>query len=350
RLPVRPRVGVLAAESLSLLDADERMAYEATVERVRSLASALVPINPTGLIALGRLMYSSALVAERTSVVGDFLAAHPHEVNAVVAGIIGTGNRYGAADAFASEYELIRQRAELNALWDTVDVLALPTVPGVPRLDEVAADPLGPNARLGSFTAFVNLIGAPAVVVPGDRTPGGRPTGLQLVAPPWSDDALVVLADSVHRQLAGTVMGATGRALTGSGMVASSVGTIDMAVVGAHRAGQPLNGQLTDVGGELVAVIHTSPNYRLYALANTAPPKPGLVHHRNGTRIEVEVWRLTTAAFGSFVAAVPPPLCIGTVELEDGSAVKGFLCEPWALDGAEDITAFGSWLPYISSR
>ncbi|MCU1345305.1 MAG: putative glutamyl-tRNA(Gln) amidotransferase subunit, partial [Acidimicrobiia bacterium] len=116
RLPGRPRVGVLDAGSLSLLDADERMAYEATVERVRSLAGALVPIDPTGLIALGRLMYSSALVAERTSVVGDFLAAHPDEVNPVVAGIIGTGTRYGAADAFASEYELIRQRAEVNAM------------------------------------------------------------------------------------------------------------------------------------------------------------------------------------------------------------------------------------------
>jgi allophanate hydrolase len=187
-------------------------------------------------------------------------------------------------------------------------------------------------------------------VVPTVRTPTGRPAGLQLVARAWSDDTLVVLADRIHRQCPNATLGATGRSLAGGAMAASSVGTVDLAVVGAHRVGQPLNGQLTSLGGELLMVTHTSATYRLYALANTSPPKPGLVHATDGAPIEVEVWRLPTAAFGSFVNAIPAPMCIGTVELDDGSSVKGFLCEPRALAGADDITEFGSWLPYISSR
>ncbi|MCU1346300.1 MAG: allophanate hydrolase [Acidimicrobiia bacterium] len=350
RVPSRPRVGVLDESGLALLDPEERASYAAAVEQLRSWAASVVAIDPAPLMELGALMYSSALVAERTSVVGDFLAEHPDSVNPVVAGIIGTGRRYAASEAFAAEYELIRRRADVNQMWETVDVLALPTVPGVPRLEAVAADPLGPNARLGTFTAFVNLIGAAAVVVPSVRTPTGRPTGLQLVARAWSDDTLVVLADSIHRQCRNATLGATGRALAGGAMAASSVGTVDLAVVGAHRVGQPLNGQLTSLGGELLMVKHTSATYRLYALANTSPPKPGLVHATDGAPIEVEVWRLPTAAFGSFVDAVPAPMCIGTVELDDGSSVKGFLCEPRALAGAEDITQFGSWLPYITSR
>ena len=124
-----------------------------------------------------------------------------------------------------------------------------------------------------------------------------------------------------------------------------------LAVVGAHLTGQPLNVQLTDRDAVLVRTTATASTYRLHAL-DTEPPKPGLVRVPAGDpgagAIEVEVWELDDAGFGSFVALVPPPLCIGTVELADGSSVKGFLCEPVALDGAPDITSTGGWRAYLS--
>jgi allophanate hydrolase len=124
-------------------------------------------------------------------------------------------------------------------------------------------------------------------------------------------------------------------------------GLIELVVVGAHLSGQPLNHQLTDRGGRLAAETSTSPRYRFYALADTEPPKPGLVRvTEGGAAIEVEVWSLPVAGFGSFVAEVPPPLGIGSVELADGRWARGFICEPIGLEGATDITAFGGWRAY----
>ena len=123
---------------------------------------------------------------------------------------------------------------------------------------------------------------------------------------------------------------------------------IRLAVCGAHLSGQPLNAQLTDRGAELLATRATAPSYRLYAL-DTQPPKPGLVRvapEVAGAPIEVEVWALDRAGFATFVDAVPAPMCIGRVVLDDGSDVAGFLCEPVALDGAADITAYGGWRAY----
>jgi len=132
---------------------------------------------------------------------------------------------------------------------------------------------------------------------------------------------------------------------------ASTAPGIKLAVVGAHLAGQPLNHQLTTRGATLVERTRTRPAYRLFALAGTVPAKPGLVRNTTaGESIEVEVWALTTEAFGSFVSEVPPPLAIGTVELESGERVKGFLCEPCALEGATDITSTRGWRAYLAAQ
>ncbi len=126
--------------------------------------------------------------------------------------------------------------------------------------------------------------------------------------------------------------------------------SIPLAVVGAHLTGQPLNGQLTERGATLARTCRTAAEYRLYALKNTTPPKPGLarVAAALGHAIEVEVWHLPEEKFGSFLRLVPPPLGIGTVVLEDGSSVKGFICEPYALADAEDISRFGGWRAYLA--
>lgn len=125
---------------------------------------------------------------------------------------------------------------------------------------------------------------------------------------------------------------------------------LPIVVVGAHLSGMPLNPQLTTQGGHLVKTCRTAGDYRLFALPNTTPPKPGLVREPGfaGSGLEVEVWALPPAAFGQFVAAIPAPLGIGKVSLDDGSVVSGFLCESHALAGAEEITSFGGWRAFIA--
>jgi len=126
---------------------------------------------------------------------------------------------------------------------------------------------------------------------------------------------------------------------------------IKLAVVGAHLTGQPLNHQLTSRAATLVRTCRTADCYCLYALPGTTPPKPGLIRVKagQGANLEVEVWEMAPEAFGTFVAAIPPPLGIGTLELEDGDLVKGFICEAYAIEGATDITHFGGWRKYLLS-
>ena len=95
----------------------------------------------------------------------------------------------------------------------------------------------------------------------------------------------------------------------------------------------------------------TAPDYRFYALPGGPPWRPGLVQvgKGQGYGIEVEVWEMPATAFGSFVASIPAPLCIGTVTLETGEQVKGFLCEQHAVSDAADISRFGGWRAYLAS-
>lgn len=124
-----------------------------------------------------------------------------------------------------------------------------------------------------------------------------------------------------------------------------------IAVVGAHLSGLPLNGQLLERGAKLLKTARTQPVYRFYALPGTVPPKPGLVRVAEpvGNGIEVEVWELGAAEFGTFVDAIPAPLGIGTLALDDGDNVKGFLVESYAVAEAKDITPFGGWRKYLAS-
>jgi allophanate hydrolase len=148
-----------------------------------------------------------------------------------------------------------------------------------------------------------------------------------LVGPAWSDAALLATAAAEFPYC--------------------PTGYVPLAVCGAHLSGQPLNYQLQDAGAFLIEATQTSPNYRFYALGGTVPPKPGLFFNpEGGAAIEVEVWAVPANTFGSFVAAVPPPLAIGTCTLASGRKVKSFVCEPYALADATEITHFGGWKKY----
>ena len=298
----------------------------------------------------GALLYEGPWLAERHVGVGPFIEDHPDDVHPITRSIILGATRFSAADAFAAEYRRRELAIRAAAAWRDVDAIVLPSVPTIPTIEQVAADPIGLNTRLGQFSTFVNLLDLCAIALPGGLLPSGLPVGFTLVAPACSDRFLLGLGDDYQR-LVDRPLGALGARMDTSGGIGEpAANSIPLAVVGAHLSGQPLNDQLVSRGARLAARTTTSARYRLVALEASVPPKPGLARvPEGGASIEVEVWDVPAESFGSFVAAVPAPLAIGKLELADGTWVSGFVCEPVGLDGAEDITRFGGWRAYLAS-
>jgi allophanate hydrolase len=338
---VPARVGVPRGSDLEAdphLDGDNRAALAVAAGRLADTGHEVVEVSLDPFLAAGALLYGGAFVAERYAAVGAFISEHPDEVDPTVRSIIEAGAAVPAHQLAADQDRLRALAREAEATWEQIDVLLLPTIPTAFTQDEVAADPFGPNAVLGTYTTFVNLLDQCAVSVPTGVRKDGLPVGVSVVAPAWGD----TLAASVAAHVTGEP--------TPVAAAPPEPGPIFLAVVGAHLTGQPLNHQLTQRSATLVATTTTSADYRLHALP-TQPPKPGLVRVADGGgAIEVEVWQLEPAAFGDFVAQIPAPLGIGRVVLADGSDVAGFLCEPVALPGTEDITALGGWRAYVGSR
>jgi allophanate hydrolase len=275
-----------------------------------------------------------------------------------VRSIVEKASRFSATDVFRAEY----RRAELTRLIETamanVDALFVPTAPTVFTIAEVLADPIALNAKLGIYTNFVNFADMCALALPAGIRREGLPSGITLLAPAWHDRALASFGLRWQRHLSetlsNTTMGATGRAYSTprESLHTPPPNTIRVAVVGAHLRGMPLNHQLTSRGAAFVEATKTIDKYRLFAVANSKPPKPGLLRVADGEQgasIAVELWDVPRDNFGSFTAEVPPPLGIGNITLVDGQTVKGFICEPYGLAGARDITSFGGWRAYLAS-
>jgi allophanate hydrolase len=237
-------------------------------------------------------------------------------------------------------------------MWEDIDVLLLPSAPTHYTIAQMREEPVLRNRNLGTYTNFVNLLDYAAIAVPSAIRPDGLPFGITLVGPCGSDWQLADLGQRYHHAT-GLMQGATGEALPPEEPIAGlrPAATVKVAVVGAHLSGMPLNGQLTERGAMLVGRTETAPDYRFYALAGTVPLKPGLLRVAPGTgaRVALEVWEMPVQQYGSFVALIPPPLGIGTLSLCDGSSVQGFVCEPAALEGARDISAFGGWRAYVQA-
>jgi allophanate hydrolase len=265
--------------------------------------------------------------------------------------IIGAGARLSAADAFRGIYRLADLKRAAEPAMAQVDLLCVPTIPTFYSVDDLAADPVGPNARLGTYTNFVNLMDLCGIAVPCGPRGDGRPGSITLLAPAGKDALAAAIAGTVHRA-ASPAMGGTGHPLPDARPDAPAPlpGEIEIAVVGAHMSGLPLNAELTSRGGRFLRGAATAPEYRFHALAGGPPARPGLVRAAPGASIALEVWALPAAAFGDFLAGVPAPLCIGTVQLADGTAVKGFLVEDAGLEGAADITHLGGWRAYLAGQ
>jgi allophanate hydrolase len=285
-------------------------------------------------------------------VIEALLRRDPGAVHPVTRQIIEGGAIPSAADAFRAQYRLQELRRATEQVWPQIDVLLTPTAGTIYRIAEVEADPVRLNTQLGRYTNFMNLLDLAAVAVPAGFTGAGLPFGVTLAGPAWSDFELLRLAARLQR-CAEARLGALPLPLGAAPVFdwAALMDGIPVAVCGAHLRGQPLNHQLTELGAALLDRTVTAPDYRLYTLPGGPPDRPGLVRvEAQGAAIEVEVWSLPMAAFGSFVAAIPAPLAIGKLTLADGRQVSGFLCEAHAVVGAQDITGYGGWRAYQAAR
>ena len=330
--------GVPRANQLEFFgDTDAAALFDAAVARMQSLGGHKVEIDFSVFRAAADLLYSGPWVAERLAALHDFVGVHGSEMDPVVYKIIAGATRYSAVDAFLAEYRLRELRRATDAQWTLIDVLLLPTTGTIYTHKQIAADPIQLNTNLGYYTNFVNLLDLAAVAVPAGFRSNGLPFGVSIIGEAFSDQALLALAAKL---------------LAESPLKLTAPACIDIAVAGAHLSGQPLNYQLKDRGARLQRTVRTAPGYRFYALSGTTPAKPGLVRDEafQGPGIELEVWTMPEDQFGGFVAAVPPPLTIGTVILQTGESVKCFLCEPAAIEGAREITEFGGWRGYLTSE
>ncbi len=352
-LPTPLRFGIPESGQLEFFgDAAAAQLFEEAATRLSALGARRVEVDFTPFRKAAALLYAGPWVAERRHALGDFFLQQADQMDPTVRAIIAGADRYDAVQTFDAAYRLQEHTAAARAEWQKMDMLLLPTTGTTYTIAEVHAEPIRLNSNLGYYTNFVNLLDLAAIAVPAGFRSNGLPFGVTLMAPAFSDRALLAVGDQLHRALGGN-LGATSARIADQPVVAPPAErVIHLAVVGAHLSGMPLNHQLNSRGGRLVATAQTAPKYRLFALANMTPPKPGLVRDAEAQAhgIEVEVWALSESAFGSFVAEVPAPMNIGTVELADGTFVKGFGCESTALTGATEITAFGGWRRYLASQ
>jgi allophanate hydrolase len=333
------RFGVPRREQLEFFgDTEAEALYGEALRKVQQMGGEKVEIDFSVFRSAADLLYAGPWVAERLAAIRTFLRDHGEAMNPVVRGIIAGGERYSAVDAFEAEYRLQDLRRAAGEQWSATEVLVLPTTGTIYTHEQIASDPVKMNTNLGFYTNFVNLLDMAAVATPAGFRTSGLPFGISFIGPAFSDEALTALADRY--------LGAT------TSLLKTEPGCVEVAVVGAHLSGQPLNWQLIERGARLKRTCRTASGYRLYALEGAKPAKPGLVREENfaGPGIEGEVWAMPIDQFGSFVADVPPPLGIGNATLDNGESVKCFLCEPCAISGAVEITDFRSWRAYLASK
>lgn len=331
-------------------DAAAQAAFEAAVETLRRLPFVhLVTVDTREIFAAAALLYDGPWVAERRAALGDFFDTHAADMDPSVRTIIGAAERFDGVSAFEGQYRLAGHQAAARRLFENVHALMVPTTPKHPTIAEVLRDPIVVNSQLGLYTNFANLLDFAAIAIPAAPRHDGLPFGITLLAPAGADHRLASLAEVLVPAFAGADVQAPYAAVAFEPLPYTAA-TVEVAVIGAHLSGEPLNRQLLECGARLKAACRTVPRYRLYALANSQPAKPGIARvQADGVAIDVEVWQLPLSEFGRLVSWVSAPLAIGSVELEDGRWVKSFVCEPWGIADAEDISRHGGWRAYCRS-
>ena len=348
--PMSPlRIAVPDARTLETFgDQDQSDHFYVDVKKLRALGCEISEVDFTPFYAVASMLYEGAWIAERVAAVGARLTDKPETLHPTTRAILEPGLKLSAVDAFNGFYRLQTLTRQCEEALQGIDAVCVPTIPHFVSVDDITQDPIGPNSRLGTYTNFVNLLDMCGIAVPTGARKDGRPGSLTVLARKGEDAKAASIAAAIE---AGKV-GATGWARDEPRFAEPTIGDdeIGMVVCGAHMSGLPLNGELTGRGARLLRKTRTAAKYSFYALAGGPPKRPGmLVNTDAGGSIEVEVWAVPKSTIGSFLAGIPSPLCLGTVELEDGTTQKGFLCETAGLMGATDITQLGSWRAYIDA-
>jgi allophanate hydrolase len=341
-----PRVGAPDPASLVDLTDEARASFGAVCDRLAAAGAEVVDVDIAPLLDAGALLYGGAFVAERHAAVGEFVETHSDEVDPTVRQIVDAAAGPTASQLFTDMERLDGYALVTRRLFADLDAILVPTTAAQPTIAAVEADPIGENAKLGVYTNCANLLDLCAVAVPAGEADGGQ-FGVTLLAPAFHDAVAADIASLlVHDSVAapGNLLSLVAHRDTKD----NRLGPIELFVAGAHLSGMPLNPQLTERGARLLGEARTAARYRLYALATT-PPKPGVVRvDSDGASLPGELWALSPTALGTFLAAIPQPMALGEVELDDGRKVVGFLCEPIALEGARDITASGGWRAHLA--
>lgn len=336
------RIGVPRREQRVFFgDGESEYLYDKALAKLATLGE-LVEIDLAPLLEAAQLLYGGPWVAERTAAMEGILAANPLAVDPTVRAVVEPGKAMSAVELFNGIYRMADLKRHADLLWADIDMMAFPTTGTTYRVSEMLAAPIALNSNLGLYTNFVNLLDMAALAVPAGIRANATGFGITLIGPADTDRALLDAADAylaVADLPAPPPLDLEGK-----------MQTVKLAVVGAHLKDMPLHWQLTSRDAEFVGAFETAPTYKLYAIADSVPPKPALVHDEAGAAIKVEVYELGVAEFGSFTVDVPAPLAIGNVTLADGTTVKGFVSEPRALTGAEDITHLGGWRAFIASK
>ncbi|SUU19569.1 allophanate hydrolase [Acinetobacter haemolyticus] len=330
-------------------DEQAEKAFQQTIQLLESLNAEITKIDFSDFEQLAAQLYQGSWVAERTAAVEDLLKANSDAFDPTVLEIIKNGEKYSAVDAYNAEYLKQDLTRKIQQKLADFDALIVPTAPTIYTIEQLQQNPIEYNAHLGTYTNFTNLADLSALALPAGFRADHLPFGITLIATAWHDAALVHFGKAWQNYLA-LKLGALDKTLPLSSATPISQHHIRVAVVGAHLTGMPLNFQLTTRDAVHIETTKTSKNYALYTLNGTVPPKPGLARQQDGQSIIVELWDVPTARFGEFVAEIPTPLGMGNVELEDGRWVKGFICEPYGIDDAENISHFGGWRAYIQHR
>jgi allophanate hydrolase len=319
--PPAPRVAIPACGNLTALDPAFAPLWEAALAQFAAAGVELVPVDVQPLLDTARLLYEGALLAERYAAFGEHLDAAP-DADPTVAAIVTRAGKFSAADLVDDQQRLRAARNNADALLEGYDALILPTAPLHPTIADVQADPIGVNARMGTYTNFVNLLDMAAVAVPAGNA-GTKGFGVSVIVPAFHDQVAIDLAARFQNVAAPRFAPAQ----------------TALVVFGAHLTGMGLNHQLTDLGARYDGDIRTAPAYRMWAL-DTEPPKPLVVRSPGGASLQGERWLLSPAALGRFLNALPAPMTLGKVELDDGTWATGFVANEPA---GTDITAAGGW-------
>ena len=352
--PTQPqmKIGVPSPSTRQFFDDEiQARSFENTMELMKSKGADIIEINFSPFYEVAELLYTGSWVAERFTVVADLLTRQPEAIHPATRKVINAARNFSAADAFRDQYRLAEFRRRLAPIIESVDLICVPSIPAIVRVREIEEDPITPNSRLGTYTNFVNLLDMCGIAVPVANRSDGLPGSVTFLAPSGQDARAASVARDIHVQSsvkAGAMDWDVPRSRQHERALSSD--EIELAVVGAHMSGLPLNVELTRLGARFLRTTQTKPTYRLFALAGGPPERPGLVCDANGESIELETWSIQRERLGEFIAGIPHPLGIGTITLATGEKVKGFICEAIGMQGAIDVTDYGGWRNYLGSR